>query len=96
MFGKLFAIVLYKETIKSDIFEDWCKNKLIPNLSPGSVVMDNAKFHRKKVLPKLFEFYGHRLVFQPTYLPDLNYIENKWSGDKAFRRKHQLTQGDRA
>ncbi len=89
---KLFAVELYEETIKSDIFEDWCKNKLIPVLLPNSiVVMDNAKFHRKTVLSSLFEFHGHRVIFQPTYSPDLNYIENKWSGAKAFRCKHQLT-----
>ena len=89
---KLFAVALYNETIKSGIFEDWCENKLIPELPPDSiVVMDNAKFHRKTARSNLFRFHGHSVIFQPTYSPDLNYIENKWSGAKAFRRKHQLT-----
>lgn len=90
--GKLFAIQLYDTTIKSGVFEEWCKEHLIPNLPLGSaVVMDNAKFHRKTVLPDLFHWFGHRLIFQPKYSPDLNKIENKWSGAKAYRRKHQIT-----
>ena len=89
---KILQIDLYDTTIKSDIFEDWCVHKLIPKLPPNAVVvMDNAKFHRKTILPDLFTYHGVQLLFQPTYSPDLNQSEHKWSGMKAFRVKHHLS-----
>jgi transposase len=58
------------------VVETWAREMLIPEPSPGDVVvMDNASFHNKKRLTKLIEGANCRLIFLPAYSPDLNPIE---------------------
>jgi len=47
--------------------------------------MDNASFHRKKILRKLAR--GKiRLLFIPSYSPDYNPIEKSWANMKRYLR----------
>jgi len=62
------------------LFEFWFENCLLREVEPGSVViLDNATFHKKSVLPELAKKYGCEVLFLPPYSLDLNPIENKWA-----------------
>jgi transposase len=53
-----------------------------------TVIMDNARFHRKKILRKLARGKV-RLLFLPPYSPDYNPIENTWANMKRFLRNNE-------
>ena len=73
----LFAFDYFDKNINGDIFYGWCKYTLIPSLKTKCVVvMDNASFHKR--LQRLLNRHGHRLLFLPSYSPNLNPIEKKW------------------
>jgi len=38
----------------------------------------NAAFHKSKKIRELIEYVGCRVIFPPTYSPDLNKIEKFW------------------
>lgn len=58
----------------------WIEKFLIPELSPGQVViMDNATFHKSKKTQELIEKASCRVLFLPPYSPDLNPIEKYWA-----------------
>lgn len=40
------------------------------------IVMDNARFHRKKVLKEMAKEAGCRVIFLPAYSPDFSPIEH--------------------
>ncbi|MBE0406156.1 IS630 family transposase [Psychrobacter sp. AOP22-C1-22] len=86
LYGKmLFALDYFEKNINGDIFYDWCKYTLIPNLKRKCViVMDNASFHKR--VQRLLNRHGHRLLFLPPYSPDLNPIEKKWAQVKFLRQ----------
>lgn len=87
--ASLLTACIFETTIKSNIFEAWLSEDLIPKLPPGSVVvMDNAPFHKAQPIQELLEKHGHQLLLQPKYSPDLNPIEHKWAQLKALRRKN--------
>lgn len=66
----------YNLKMDSALFEIWFEKCLLLCLKKGTViVMDNASFHRKKQLFKIFEKYGFHLIFIPPYSPELNPIE---------------------
>ena len=46
--------------------------------------MDNTAFHKKEVLYQISKKYLQELIFLPTYSPEYNPIEHKWS---ALKRK---------
>lgn len=50
------------------------------------LILDNARWHRAKVLKKLFSAYRNRIVriFLPPYSPELNPVERVW---KITRRQ---------
>ena len=78
----------YTCTMNSKLFELWfvVLLKVIPT---GSViVMDNASWHRKKVLIALAETAGCRIIFLPPYSPDFNPIEQVWANLKIFIKNH--------
>ena len=54
----------------------WLEHHLIPELQEQSVLIaDNASFHKTKKTIEIVEKYGHKIIFLPSYSPDLNPIE---------------------
>ncbi|MDR1488503.1 MAG: transposase, partial [Holosporales bacterium] len=77
---KIVAPLQYSGTMNSELFEYWMENMLLKNIEKGRViVMDNARFHRRKELEKLAKDAGCIVLFLPAYSPDLNPIEQFWS-----------------
>jgi len=74
----------YGCTMTSRLFEFWFM-LLLKVIPKGSVIiMDNASFHRKKVLKKMAKAAGCRVIFLPPYSPDLNLIEQEWANMKKW------------
>jgi len=62
------------------VFLDFVCEHLPPTLRKGDVVvMDNLAAHRAVVVRTVIESRGARVLFSPTYSPDLNPIELCWS-----------------
>ena len=62
----------------------WLEHHLIPELQEQSVLIaDNASFHKTKKTIEIVEKYGHKIIFLPSYSPDLNPIEKFWAALKA-------------
>ena len=55
------------------MFEKWFEDELLKKLSKGHVIiMDNAAFHKKKVLQNLAGKYAQTLIFLPPYSSEYN------------------------
>jgi len=86
--GKWVAPLEYSGTTDSVLFEFWFENCLLKEVDKGSVIiLDNATFHKKSVLPDLAKKYGCEVLFLPPYSPDLNPIEKKWAWLKRILRE---------
>lgn len=91
---KLVAPIQYKENTTADIVEQWFKNKLLPALpAHTTLILDNAPFHRKKVLESLATQAQCSILWLPPYAPDLNKIENSWATIKHYARKFLARSG---
>ncbi len=89
--GRYQAVEWYKQTTTSAFFERWFEERLLPAIPHGhTVIMDNARFHRKKVLKRLARGKV-RLLFLPPYSPDYNPIEQVWGNMKRFLRDNLHT-----
>jgi len=87
----LIAPLSFDGTCHSRLFELWLRVMLCPLLRAGQVViLDNARFHRKKVVQRLLRRVGCRALFLPAYSPDLNLIEPQWHGLKTRVRTNRL------
>lgn len=85
---ELIAPLEYDGTMDGTLFEFWLTNCLMPELpSKSIVIMDNASFHRKKVLEEIFANTEHQLLFLPPYSPELNPIEKYWANLKKKLKK---------
>lgn len=83
--SKILAPFCYKGTCNTALFNTWIEKLLVPELTPGQVVvMDNAAFHKSEKTRELIEKAGCRLVFLPPYSPDLNPIEVFWANFKRL------------
>lgn len=92
LLGKeLLTLSIFDCTIDTDIFSTWILEDLLPKLPKQSIlVMDNASFHKGTKMQKAIaeiENHKHKILYLPTYSPDLNPIEKKWAQAKAVRRK---------
>ena len=88
----LFAVGLFTCNVDTTVFSTWIKHFLLPNLKTSTViVMDNATFHKNTNMLKIITDAGHIIEFLPSYSPDLNPIENKWSERKVYIRKHNCS-----
>lgn len=84
----LNAPMTYQGTMNTELFIHWIQCLLIPSLSKGQVViMDNASIHKNKRIREMIENAGCKLLYLPTYSPDLNPIENYWAVMKKMIRK---------
>ena len=85
--GKWVAPLQYSGTTDSILFEFWFANCLLKEVGEHSIIiLDNATFHRKSVLPNLARQHNCELLFLPPYSPDLNPIEKKWAWLKRTLR----------
>ena len=74
--------------INRDAFETYVQKVLVPELTPGDVVvMDNLSSHKGPRVRELIEAAGANLLYLPPYSPDFNPIENAFSKLKALLRK---------
>ena len=86
--GEWIAPLEYTGTTDSALFEFWFENFLLKEISPGSVIiLDNASFHRKTILPGLALNHGSTVLFLPPYSPNLNPIEFRWAWLKRKLRE---------
>jgi len=86
--GKWVAPMEYGGTTDSVLFEFWFANHLFKQIKSGNViVLDNATFHKKSVLPELARKYGCRVLFLSPYSPNLNPIEKRWVWFKKLLKK---------
>lgn len=75
--------------MNSTLFELWFCEVLLKLIPSGSVIiLDNASWHRKKILKELAEAVGCRVIFLPPYSPDFNPIEKVWAALKKFVKNH--------
>ena len=82
---KHVAVRCYHHTTSSAFFEEWFEWELLSVIPIGSVIiLDNASFHRKKILVEIARRYGIYVLFLPTYSPDFNPIENSWANLKRW------------
>ena len=86
---QLIASMLVEGSVNSDVFNAWIENFLLDSLDQESfVIMDNASFHKTEKTKKLLTTRGHKLIYLPTYSPDLNPIEK----DFAVLKKRRMFQ----
>lgn len=90
--NRLITVSLFEGTINTATFNSWIEQELIPQLPANSVVvMDNAAFHKDKLMQDPLFLAGVTLEYLPPYSPDLNPIEHKWAQAKSIRRKTNCT-----
>ncbi|MDD3832444.1 MAG: transposase [Oscillospiraceae bacterium] len=64
--GKWIAPLEYSGTTDSTLFEFWFENCLLKEVKPGSIIiLDNATFHKKSVLPDLARQNNCKVLFLP-------------------------------
>jgi len=69
-------------------FRSYVSETLIPVLQPGDiVVMDNLPAHKVAGVQDAIEAAGARLLYLPSYSPDLNPIEQAFAKLKTLLRK---------
>jgi transposase len=74
----------YGCNMNSRLFELWFMLLLLVIDSGSVIIMDNASFHRKKILKKMAEEAGCKVLFLPPYSPDFNPMEKVWANLKSF------------
>ena len=76
----LFVLDYFEQNINGNIFYNWCKHTLLPSLKTKCVIIiDNARFRKKKLIQRLLNRHSHRILWPSPYSPDLNPMEKKWA-----------------
>jgi transposase len=86
---KLLAPTLYSWNTTAAWFLTWLEFFLCPLLKPGTIiVLDNARFHKRKEIMEIARFYHCTVAWLPKYSPDLSPIEKSWANLKNWLRLH--------
>ena len=88
----ILHLEVVENAVTGDVFRRFLEG-LLPHMNkwplPNSVlVIDNTSIHKVAGIRELVEEHGMRLMFLPSYSPDLNPIELSFSSIKAWLRKN--------
>ena len=84
---KFLAPTTYSWNTNAAWFLIWFEFFLCPLLNKGTIiVLDNARFHKRKEIMEIARFYGSVVAWLPKYSPDLNSIEKCWANLKNWLR----------
>lgn len=84
---EVLDVTLLSGTVDGEVFCEWLRQALVPQLRQGDVVvMDNLSVHKVKGVMELIEAAGAKVLFLPPYSPDFSPIENYWSSIKRLVR----------
>jgi transposase len=91
----LIAPVIFHGYCDGNLFLEWLREVLIPELLHGDVViLDNAPFHPAEKIIALLDSAGCHTLFLPRYSPRDNKIEHRWFPIKNATRKILTTFSD--
>lgn len=92
----LVAYEIRTETVNSDVFIDFVRGTLIPELTPfdgdsshSIVIMDNYSVHHVQPIQDIFHQAGILVYFLAPYSPDLNPIEEAFSYVKHYLQQNE-------
>lgn len=85
--------LVHPERVDKHAFKTYLENALLPQLEPGTtLVMDNWTVHHGHDIAELVESYHCKILYLPTYSPDVNPIEYLFSKIKTdippLNRRH--------
>jgi transposase len=84
----LIAPMVLDGPMTGEVFRAYVGQVLIPELSPGDVVvLDNLAAHKVAGIREMIQAAGASLLYLPPYSPDLNPIEQVFAKLKALLRK---------
>ena len=87
----LVAPCVFNGAINGELFLAYVEQVLVPTLIGGDIiVMDNLGSHKVAGVRKAIEDAGARLLYLPSYSPDLNPIELAFAKLKALLRAKAL------
>jgi hypothetical protein len=83
--GYLQDALIIQGSVTQDLFEDWLRHKVLPQVRPGQiVVIDNASIHYSDEVTRMLQGAGVGLEYLPPYSPDLNPIEQSFNTLKLW------------
>lgn len=86
--GGMGEAIFTKGATDAELFEDYVEEFLAPTLEAGQVVvLDGLGAHKTRKVRELIEKREADLLFLPSYLPDLNPIEEAFSKVKNTVRR---------
>ncbi len=84
----LVAPMVLDGPMTGEVFRAYVEQVLIPELSPGDVVvLDNLAAHKVAGIREMIQAAEASLLYLPPYSPDLNPIEQVFAKLKALLRK---------
>ena len=91
----IVAVELLKGTVNGEIFCDFVRGSLIPEMQPfdgqnsrSIAILDNCSIHHVLEVRELFSEAGILVFFLPPYSPDYNPIEELFSCVKYYLKDH--------
>ena len=91
----LVSLDLFTRTVNGEVFIDYVRSCLIPNMVPFNgvnhksiAILDNCSVHHVNEVLDLFHQAGILVLFLPPYSPDLNPCEEAFSFIKSYLRRH--------
>jgi transposase InsO family protein len=89
MNGYLQDPLVIQGSVTQQLFEEWMRDKVLPQLHPGQiVVMDNATIHHSAEVKRMLQDAGVGLEYLPPYSSDLNPIEESFNALKLWVKRH--------
>jgi transposase len=85
---EVIAVRLLEKSLNGELFKEFVKEDLLPNLWSGAgVVMDNLRPHKVEGVKEMIEGVGGQVIYLSPYSCEFNPIEHLWWELKSFVRR---------